>query len=119
MADVGLLGGRRLEVFTLPLTTRFRGVTSREGVLVFGDAGVGEFSPFWEYGAAESAAWLRAALEAADDDAPPALRDRVPVNCTVPAVDPERAAAIVRESHGCRTAKVKVAEQGQSLDDDV
>jgi O-succinylbenzoate synthase len=119
MADVGPLGGRRLEVFSLPMTTRFRGVTSREGVLVFGDAGVGEFSPFWEYGAHESAAWLRAALEAADDGAPPALRDRVPVNCTVPAVDAARAAAIVRGSHGCRTAKVKVAEPGQSLADDV
>ena len=32
----------------------------------------------------------------------------VPVNVTVPAVGPEQAAAIVRASGGCRTAKVKV-----------
>ena len=31
---------------------------------------------------------------------------------------PEQAAAIVRASHGCRTAKVKVAEPGQVLADD-
>jgi O-succinylbenzoate synthase len=119
MASGELLDGRRLEVFKLPMTTRFRGVTSREGVLVFGDAGVGEFSPFWDYDATESAIWLGAALEAADIGPPAALRDRVQVNCTVPAIDPERAAAIVRGSSGCRTAKVKVAERGQTLDDDV
>jgi o-succinylbenzoate synthase len=119
VADVGPLGGRRLEVFRLPMKTRFRGVTSREGVLVFGAAGVGEFSPFWEYDADESAAWLRAALESADDAAPMGVRARVPVNCTVPAVGAEHAAAIVHGSNGCRTAKVKVAERGQSLDDDV
>jgi O-succinylbenzoate synthase len=119
MVRSSLLGGRRLEVFTLTMTTRFRGVTSREGVLIFGDAGVGEFSPFWDYGAEESADWLRAAIEAADDGFPPARRVTVPVNCTVPAVGSDRAAAIVRDSGGCRTAKVKVAEPGQGLDDDV
>jgi O-succinylbenzoate synthase len=41
----------------------------------------------------------------------------VPVNVTVPAVDPERAHATVRDS-GCTTAKVKVAEPGQDTDDD-
>jgi O-succinylbenzoate synthase len=39
------------------------------------------------------------------------------VNVTVPAVDPEQAHAIVTAG-GCRTAKVKVAEPGQSLADD-
>ncbi len=42
----------------------------------------------------------------------------VPVNVTVPAVGPEQAAAVVRASHGCRTAKVKVAEPGQGLADE-
>jgi len=40
------------------------------------------------------------------------------VNCTVPAIGPEKAAAIVR-APGCRTAKVKVAEPGQTLMDDL
>jgi O-succinylbenzoate synthase len=39
----------------------------------------------------------------------------VPVNVTVPAVGAEQAAEVVRRGRGCRTAKVKVAEPGQSL----
>jgi O-succinylbenzoate synthase len=88
-------------------------------MLLSGAAGVAEFSPFWDYDVAEAATWLAAAVEAADDGFPPPLRDRVPVNCTVPAVGPERAAAVVTAGHGCTTAKVKVGERGQTLDDDV
>jgi O-succinylbenzoate synthase len=40
------------------------------------------------------------------------------VNVTVPAVDPAQAHALVAAS-GCRTAKVKVAEPGQQLSDDI
>ena len=108
-----------LHVWSLPLRTRFRGLTVRDGVLVRGDAGWGEFSPFWDYDAAESAAWWRAAREAADEGWPPALRTWIPVNVTVPAVDAETAHRIVRASGGCRTAKVKVAEPGQSLADEI
>ncbi len=43
----------------------------------------------------------------------------MPVNVTVPAVGPDRAASVVRDSSGCRTAKVKVAEPGQSEADDI
>jgi o-succinylbenzoate synthase len=106
-------------VYSIPMRTRFRGITVREGVLVRGDAGWGEFSPFLEYDAATSAPWLRAAREAADEGWPDPVRERVPVNATVPAVGPERAAATVRASSGCRTAKVKVAEPGQSLGDEL
>ena len=49
---------------------------------------------------------------------PEPLRSVVPVNVTVPATDPDRAHAIVTAG-GCRTAKVKVAERGQTLADDV
>ncbi|MGH3239550.1 MAG: o-succinylbenzoate synthase, partial [Spirillospora sp.] len=100
------------------MRTRFRGVTRREGVLVRGPAGWGEFSPFAEYGPAECARWLAAAREAAFEGWPAPVRDRVPVNVTIPAVGPERAFAMAKES-GCRTAKVKVAERGQSDDDDL
>jgi o-succinylbenzoate synthase len=101
-----------LRVFAIPMRTRFRGVTRREGALVRGPAGWGEFSPFPEYGPAECARWLAAAYEAADEGWPEPLRTRVPVNVTVPAVGPDAAHAITRGS-GCRTAKVKVAEPGQ------
>lgn len=107
-----------LHVFSIPLRTRFRGITVREGVLLRGDAGWGEFSPFLEYDDEVSRPWLAAAREAADLGWPEPLRDTVPVNVTVPATDPERAHAIVRAG-GCRTAKVKVAEPGQQLADDL
>ncbi|MFI0481274.1 o-succinylbenzoate synthase [Actinomadura sp. 9N215] len=100
------------------MRTRFRGVTRREGVLVQGPAGWGEFSPFAEYGPAECARWLAAAREAAHEGWPAPVRDRVPVNVTIPAVGPERAFEMTKES-GCRTAKVKVAERGQTDADDL
>jgi O-succinylbenzoate synthase len=110
---------RPYDVFRIPMTVRFRGITQREGMLLHGAAGVGEFSPFWDYEVAEAAVWLAAAHEAADTGFPPPMRDRVPVNCTVPAVGPEQATAIVAAGHGCTTAKVKVAERGQSLCEDL
>ncbi len=105
-------------VFSIPLRTRFRGITVREGVLVRGAAGWGEFSPFLEYDAATSAPWLDCAREAADLGWPEPVRDRIPVNVTVPACDPARAREIVLASSGCRTAKVKVAESGQDPRED-
>jgi len=106
-------------VWAIPMRTRFRGVEVREGLLLRGAAGWAEWSPFWDYAAPECVPWLAAAREAAETAWPAPVRDRVPVNVTVPAVGPERAAAIVRDSSGCRTAKVKVAEPGQSLAEDL
>ena len=91
----------------------------REGMVLRGAAGWGEFSPFWDYGTAECRPWLAAAREAADAGWPPPVRSSVPVNVTVPAVGAQQAAAIVRGSAGCRTAKVKVAEPGQTEADDL
>jgi len=104
-------------VWSVPMTTRFRGITVREGVLLEGPGGWGEWSPFLEYAPAVAEPWLRCAEEAAAGDWPAPLRDRVPVNVTVPAVGPERAHDIVARS-GCRTAKVKVAEPGQGETED-
>ena len=101
------------------MRVRFRGIDVREGMLLRGDAGWGEFSPFWGYDARECAPWLAAAREAAEAGWPAPVRASVPVNVTVPAVGPERAAAIVRASAGCRTAKVKVAEPGQTEAEDL
>jgi O-succinylbenzoate synthase len=96
------------------MRTRFRGITVREGLLLRGPAGWGEFSPFLEYDETVAAPWLACAREAAFEGWPAPLRPSVPVNVTVPAVGPEHAAAIVAGSAGCRTAKVKVAEPGQT-----
>jgi O-succinylbenzoate synthase len=106
-----------VHAWSIGMRTRFRGITVREGLLLRGAVGWGEFSPFLEYDDEVAAPWLRAAHEAADLGWPEPLRDEVPVNVTVPAVGPEDAARIVRDG-GCRTAKVKVAEPGQSLADE-
>ncbi|MCF6510024.1 O-succinylbenzoate synthase [Blastococcus sp. MG754426] len=111
-------GITELAVYEVPLRTRFRGIDVRDGVLLRGPAGWGEFSPFWDYDAAESRRWWAAAVEAATEGFPAPVRSSVPVNVTVPAVDAERARAIVAAS-GCRTAKVKVAEPGQTAADDL
>jgi O-succinylbenzoate synthase len=107
-----------LRAFAIPMPTKFRGVTVREGALIEGPSGWGEFSPFAEYGPRECARWLASALESAFDGWPEPVRDRVAVNVIVPAVGPDRAREIVTAS-GCRTAKVKVAERGQSEADDI
>jgi o-succinylbenzoate synthase len=107
-----------LRAFAIPMPVRFRGTTLREGALLNGPAGWGEFSPFPEYGPRECARWLACALEAATVGWPRPVRDSVPVNVTVPAVGPEQAGEIVARS-GCRTAKVKVAEPGQPESADV
>ena len=105
-AGLPLPGGvSELRVWSVPMRTRFRGIDVRDGVLVRGPAGWGEFSPFWDYDVAESRRWWAAAVESAVEGWPDPVRTSVPVNVTVPAVDPERAHAIVRAS-GCRTAMV-------------
>jgi len=110
----------RAHVVTLPLAVRFRGLDVREALLLQGPAGWGEFAPFGEYGDAEAARWLAAAIEAAWDDAPPpARRDAVPVNATVPAVPARAVPGVLARFAGCTTAKVKVAEPGQDLAADV
>jgi O-succinylbenzoate synthase len=109
---------RTLRAFAIPMRTKFRGITVREGALIEGPAGWGEFSPFAGYGPAESARWLASAVESATAPWPAPVRDSVAVNVTVPAVAPERARQIVAAS-GCRTAKVKVAERGQAEGEDI
>lgn len=98
-------------MWSTPLRTRFRGLDRRDGVLLRGEAGWGELSPFWDYDDAESATWLRAAREATELGWPEPVRSSVPVNVTVPAVGPEQARGIVLASGGCTTAKVKVAQR--------
>jgi O-succinylbenzoate synthase len=107
-----------LRAFAIPMRNRFRGITVREGAVLRGPAGWGEFSPFAEYGPAESSRWLASAIESAAIGWPDPVRSVVGVNVTVPAVSAEAAHEIVARS-GCRTAKVKVAEPGQAEQDDL
>jgi O-succinylbenzoate synthase len=108
--------------FALALSRRFRGTTTREGLLLRVGDGWGEWAPFPEYDDATAARWLRAALEQAAGDWPDAVRDSVPVNAIVPALGPAEVGVLVLDAvqrDGCTTIKVKVAEPGQGFADDV
>ena len=110
----------RAHVVSLPMAVRFRGITTREALLIDGPAGWGEFSPFLEYSDEEAAAWLRAGLEAAYEGyqglgGP----SEVEVNGTIPAVTPDEVSDVLARFEGVRTFKIKVAEPGQALADDV
>jgi o-succinylbenzoate synthase len=109
----------RLHVVALPMRVKFRGITIRELTLIDGPAGWGEFGAFLEYEPPEAAAWLVAALEAAYHPRPQTLRERIPINATVPAVAAAQVPEVLARFPGARTAKVKVAEPGQTLADDV
>lgn len=106
----------RAHVVALPMAVRFRGITTREALLIDGPAGWGEFSPFVEYAPAEAAAWLASGIEAAFTGLPPA-EGWVEVNGTIPATDDVE--AVLERFPGLRTFKLKVAEPTQSLDDDL
>ena len=107
----------RIVAWQVPMTTRFRGLTERDGLLLHGPAGWAEFSPFWDYDAAESAPWLHAALADACEERPAIWRTDIPVNVTIPVVAPALAARLARVG-GASTAKVKVADPGSTLAED-
>ncbi|OBA93226.1 O-succinylbenzoate synthase [Mycobacteriaceae bacterium 1482268.1] len=109
----------RLHVVALPMRVKFRGITVRELALIEGPAGWGEFGAFLEYQPPEAASWLAAAIEAAYSPPPPVWRERIPINATVPAVPASQVPDVLARFPGARTAKVKVAERGQTLADDV
>ncbi len=111
-----LLGCTR--VVAIPLRVGFRSITVREALLVRGPAGWGEFAPFPEYSDAEATSWLRAALEAAWQVFPAPLRERIPVNATLPAVSPDQIEGILGRYGSVGTVKIKVAEKGQTSTQD-
>lgn len=110
---------RTARVVALPMRVQFRGVDVREALLFEGPEGWAEFSPFAEYDDAEASVWLAAAIDFAWQPQPAPLRESVRVNATVPAVPASDAATVLSRFPGCRTAKVKVGEPGQHLQDDV
>lgn len=106
-----------LHPVSIPMKYRFRRIERRDAVLIRGPQGWGEFSPFPDYPPEVTTRWLAAALEAACSTWPEPVRASIPINVTVPAVDGPTAYAIVLES-GCTTAKVKVADPGQTPEQD-
>ncbi|MBA2472163.1 MAG: o-succinylbenzoate synthase [Pseudonocardiales bacterium] len=116
--DISTVDFDGARVYAIPMRVRFRGIAIREGMLIEGPAGWGEFCPFADYDDAESTPWLATAIEQCTIGWPPPVRERIPINCTVPTVGPKRAHEITAGS-GCRTAKVKVADHPESLAEDL
>jgi O-succinylbenzoate synthase len=110
-----LIDFEHARAFAIPALNRSGGTSIREGMLLEGPQGWGEFSPF---GDDDAAAWLTAATEPGTVGWPDTFRGRVPVSVTVPAVDPAAAHELVSRS-GCGTADVVVANRPDSLGDDI
>lgn len=106
-------------IVALPLRTKFRGLLEREVLLFEGPNGWAEWSPFIEYPDEEAAVWLAAALDFAYGKMPALHRDRIPVNATLPAVTPDLVEKVLSRFGEFSTVKIKVAEAGQKIGDDV
>ena len=140
-------GIRRVWVYQIPLRLRFRGIDSRDGLILEGPPAspatldtnsptctplLGEAAPFWNYDTRVAARWFPGAIALAtrgfpssntlgDDPATsnaPRGNLAVPLNVTVPVVSPEQARRLVAES-GCRTAKIKVVDPRSDLESDL
>lgn len=96
--------------YALPLVAPFRGLTQRQGMIIEGPAGWGEFAPFADYDTGRDAHWLAAAVEAAATP-PQSTGELVRSNAVLPDVEGDDLAASVRDlltTTGCRTVKLKV-----------
>jgi O-succinylbenzoate synthase len=121
-ASLRAAGVVQVAAYALPLSRRFRGTMVREGMLLQGPSGWGEWAPFPEYADAAGAAWLAAGLEASTGRWPDPVRAQVTVNAIVPALPPLEAAEFALAAFvesGCTTIKVKVSEVGGSTVDDL
>ena len=97
-----------LLILSLPLRNKFRGITTREIAIFRGPSGWTEFGPFLEYDDQEAATWMQAAMEAAQEPWPKLYREKIPINATLPIVEPELVHQILERFPGCQTAKIKV-----------
>lgn len=97
-----------LNVVSIPVKNNFRAVKYREIALFQGAEGWSEFSPFLEYNSAESAIWLKAAIEGATKPSPKPIRELVEVNATLPNVKAEEVSSILKGFQGCTTVKIKI-----------
>jgi O-succinylbenzoate synthase len=106
-------------VVSIPLRTKFRGITERELLVFEGPNGFTEWAAFIEYSDEEAAAWLSAAIEWGFADLPTPKRTSVPVNAILPAVAPADVAKILTRAGKFQTVKIKTAEKAQTVSDDL
>ncbi|MCV7363320.1 o-succinylbenzoate synthase [Mycolicibacterium neworleansense] len=96
----------RAPVFAIPTIEPVGGLTVREGMLLEGPQGWGEFSPLPHERALVR--WLTAATEPGTVGWPDPARGRVPIAVTIPAAVEAARAQQIAEASGCRTAAVEV-----------
>src|SRR6056300_83616 len=106
-------------VVALPLRTKFRGIVLREALIFRGSQRWSEFSPFVEYEDDEASQWLAGAISWANAPLPSSFRQSIPVNATLPAVGPDEVADVLSPFGRFSSVKIKVAEKGQDLEDDI
>ncbi len=104
-------------VLSIPMRIKFRGLTTREVLLFEGPNGWAEWSPFTEYEDEEASIWLKAAIEFAFGEIPEPTLKSIKVNATLAAVKDVRAA--LEPFGNFEVVKIKVAEKGQTLQDDL
>jgi o-succinylbenzoate synthase len=100
---------RRRLGFSLDLRHPVLGLTRREGWLLEGSEGWGEWSPLPSWSRDETLAAFAAAVEAAGRPFPPPVQEQIDINSMVPRLTPELAADLAVAS-GCATVKVKVGD---------
>jgi O-succinylbenzoate synthase len=104
-------------VVSLPMRTKFRGLKHREALLFEGENGWAEWSPFLEYDDDDARIWLQAAID--QGFGPKREVGEVKLNATLPAVNGEQVAQVLAMFPGLDTIKIKVAEKGQSIEQDL
>ena len=106
-------------VVSIPLRTRFRGMTERELLVFEGPNGWSEWAAFPEYADEEASLWLEAALEWGYGTVPKPKRTEVRVNAILPAINGEEIAKLLSRAGEFETVKIKVSESGQQMTDDI
>ena len=107
------------KVVSIPLRTKFRGLTERELLVFEGPNGWSEWAAFTEYQDEEAATWLQAAIEWGYEGLPEPVRKQVPVNAILPAVATEEVAKVLGRAGKFSTVKIKVADPKQTAKDDL
>ena len=106
---------------SIPMTTPFRGITTREALIFDAPDGPAEWSPFLDYDDDEAATWLTATIEQGfqQDVVPSTQPGTIAVNGTVPAIDAADVPTFLAGLGSPACVKVKVGGPGSTRAGDV
>jgi len=105
-----------LKTFRVELNQPMKSNTYREGVLINGEYGWAEFSPFAHHSIEHSARWLQSALEMAWTKLPEPQLKQVKSNAIAVSSEVENAIQVIKKS-GCKTLKIKL--NGENIDQEI